>query len=231
MRKRCDCVLWNQSGELVSREIKYLSQRIGNLERCISWPWNRGCICKNWLLKENPYLCCGTGCRVIPNQYKIRCVLSFYCYLLYYCISVWICDHICVWILHIIKINQKEFVNFYKHYSPPSSVYSSLKILNPHPFSFGIRALVFKVFIIWILKSLNGNFMIKLLTLVSYRYATESSWSCYFEKSLGTLKYYIILQVKVVFDDSWWKDARCSFKIKKEHWFWIMDSQEIWLKV
>ena len=35
---------------------------------------------------------CRTGHRVTPNQYKIQCVLSFYCFLFTFYICVWFCE-------------------------------------------------------------------------------------------------------------------------------------------
>ena len=84
--------LGNQLGELVARKIKWVNllpgkssistQRIVILEGVPRSLEIEGVIVQ-LLLKGNPYLCCGTGCRVTSNQYKIRCVLSFAAFILF----------------------------------------------------------------------------------------------------------------------------------------------------
>ena len=84
--------LGNQLGELVACKIKWVNllpgkssismQRIVILEGVPRSLEIEGVIIQ-LLLKGNPYLCCGTRCRVTPNQYKIRYVLSFTAFILF----------------------------------------------------------------------------------------------------------------------------------------------------
>ena len=74
--------LVNQLGKLVARKSSISTQRIEILEGVPRSLETEGVIVR-LLLKGNPYLCCGTGCRVTPNQYKIRCVLSFTAFILF----------------------------------------------------------------------------------------------------------------------------------------------------
>ena len=74
--------LVNQLGKLMARKSSISTQRIEILEGVPRSLETEGVIVQ-LLLKGNPYLCCGTGCRVTPNQYKIRCVLSFTAFILF----------------------------------------------------------------------------------------------------------------------------------------------------
>ena len=74
--------LVNQLGKLVARKSSISTQRIEILEGVPRSLETEGVIVR-LLLKGNPYLYCGTGCRVTPNQYKIRCVLSFTAFILF----------------------------------------------------------------------------------------------------------------------------------------------------
>ena len=81
-RKGVIVALVNQLGKLVARKSSISTQRIEILEGVPRSLEIEGVIVQ-LLLKGNPYLCCGTGCRVTPNQYKIRCVLSFTAFTLF----------------------------------------------------------------------------------------------------------------------------------------------------
>ena len=74
--------LVNQLDKLVARKSSISTQRIEILEGVPRSLEPEGVIVQ-LLLKGNPYLCCVTGCRVTPNQYKIRCVLFFTAFILF----------------------------------------------------------------------------------------------------------------------------------------------------
>ena len=81
-RKGVIVALVNQLGKLVARKSSISTQRIEILKGVPRSLEIEGVIVQ-LLFKGNPYLCCGTGCRVTPNQYKIRCVLSFTAFILF----------------------------------------------------------------------------------------------------------------------------------------------------
>ena len=72
----------NQLGKLMARKSSISTQRNEILEG-VPRSLEIESVIVQFLLKGNPYLCCGTGCRVTPNQYKIRCVLSFTAFILF----------------------------------------------------------------------------------------------------------------------------------------------------
>ena len=81
-RKCVIVALINQLGKLMARKSSISTQRIEILEVVPHSLETEGVIVQ-LLLKGNPYLCCGTGCRVTPNQYKIRCAHSFTTFILF----------------------------------------------------------------------------------------------------------------------------------------------------
>ena len=84
--------LENQLGELVARKIKWVNllpgkssistQRFVILE-CVPRSLEIEGVIVKIAFERKSVLVCGTGCRVTPNQYKIRCVLSFTALTLY----------------------------------------------------------------------------------------------------------------------------------------------------
>ena len=79
----CDCSLENQSGELVARKIKYLYPEDCESGVVYLVALKSRVVIVKIAFERKSLLVCGTGCRVTPNHYKIRCILSFTAFTLY----------------------------------------------------------------------------------------------------------------------------------------------------